>query len=219
MIYQTSHLMDYLPKRYQANTEQEQNRQAVYSFKDGYCPLRIKDKLCDKINEVAVGDKSNWIVLFIPASTSYKTKLRYESLAKQLQERTNVTATISAIQNNVDCEAKHLSGNQKDPQQVYNFNSSIFRGKKVILIDDVTTTGHSFQCCANILSALGASSVYGLFVAKTINPHWNRGCGSYHGVLYDGEPADLYDETDLEPAELYDDCDPDYDCEEYEPYY
>lgn len=49
----------------------------------------------------------------------------------------------------------------------------LFRGKKVILVDDVITRGRTFVQIANKLISNGASSVEGLFVAKTINPNWN----------------------------------------------
>jgi predicted amidophosphoribosyltransferase len=49
----------------------------------------------------------------------------------------------------------------------------LFRGKKVILVDDVITRGRTFVQTADKLIANGASSVEGMFVAKTVNPDWN----------------------------------------------
>jgi predicted amidophosphoribosyltransferase len=47
-------------------------------------------------------------------------------------------------------------------------------GKKVILIDDVITRGRTFTQTASKILANGASSVTGMFVAKTVNPDWNN---------------------------------------------
>lgn len=51
---------------------------------------------------------------------------------------------------------------------------AIIQGKKVILIDDVITRGRTFSDTAIKMINKGASSVVGLFVAKTVNPDWNH---------------------------------------------
>ena len=50
------------------------------------------------------------------------------------------------------------------------FNKKYIRGKHVLLIDDVITTGASLIQIGNKLLELGAMSVRGVFMAKTI---WN----------------------------------------------
>jgi predicted amidophosphoribosyltransferase len=40
------------------------------------------------------------------------------------------------------------------------------RGKKVLIIDDVLTTGATMQACARTFLEAGANSVYGLTLAK-----------------------------------------------------
>ena len=199
--YQTSHLIEYLPKRYSANLEQEQNRVDVYSFKDGACPLKIKNKLCEQISRIAIGAKSDWIILFIPASTAYKTTARYASL-----DKTGIKSTCRAIYNKFDVDSKHISGVSNNPKEIFSFDASMFRNKKVILIDDVTTSGRSFKRCADELMSLGAFSVYGLFVAKTINPDWNSRKSSY------GYSPEDYFEPDFDPEDY---CEPDFSPEDY----
>jgi glutamine phosphoribosylpyrophosphate amidotransferase len=50
------------------------------------------------------------------------------------------------------------------------FNPEVFKGKKVILIDDVRTRGTTFNMTADKMTGLGAASVFGVFVAQTIHP-------------------------------------------------
>jgi ComF family protein len=44
------------------------------------------------------------------------------------------------------------------------------QGKKVLVIDDVTTTGATIQACAAALLQSGASQVYGLTLARAVSP-------------------------------------------------
>ena len=98
---------------------------------------------------------------------------RYSSVARQLSNRTGVEATLAAITKDVDTESGYISGKSDDPASDFTFDSDYFRGKKVILIDDVITRGRTFSSTARRLISNGASSVVGLFVAKTVNPDWN----------------------------------------------
>ena len=63
------------------------------------------------------------------------------------------------------------------PNALENCLSSIqnqtYKNIEVILVDDVITRGRTFCQTADKLMQNGASSVVGLFVAKTVNPDWN----------------------------------------------
>ena len=165
---------EYLPTRYSASESDWENRRAVWNFKDGACSPSVLSDLTRYVNSiVGSGRKSDYVICFIPASTRAKTENRYASVARQLTARTDVEATLFAITKTVDSAAGHLSGKSGDPTADFSFNSSYFRGKKVILIDDVITRGKTFGDTARKLIANGANTVTGLFVAKTVNPDWN----------------------------------------------
>ena len=41
------------------------------------------------------------------------------------------------------------------------------KGRTVILVDDVTTTGHTLNECARVLKRSGSKDVFGLVLART----------------------------------------------------
>lgn len=164
--------MEYLPVRYDGTSQQIANRKAVWNFKDGNASSDIINELAADVNKIAGCNKSNYVICFVPASTSWKTARRYSEVARRLQSMTGVTATLSAITKPQDGEAGHIAGKTVDPAAEFSFSSEYFRGKNVILVDDVITRGRTLSSTGNRLLSKGASSVIGLVVAKTINPNW-----------------------------------------------
>lgn len=165
--------MEYLPTRYEANSSEWDNRRAVWNFKDGTCSNSILNDMVTIINHIVNGRDNEYVICFIPASTRTKTINRYSNVARKLTERTGVWATLSGISKSSDSESGYIAGKSSNPTEDFCFDPSIFRGKKVILIDDVITRGRTFVQTANKLMSNGASSVVGLFVAKTVNPDRN----------------------------------------------
>jgi len=51
---------------------------------------------------------------------------------------------------------------------VFQYNGEGVRGKKVIIIDDVSTSGATMNACATVLKEAGAASVWGLAFAREI---------------------------------------------------
>ena len=177
------YLKDYLPVRYQANAQQLADRQTCYNFKDGYINDEVKSGFLNKIQEITNGEKTGWAICFIPASTKSKTQTRYKKLAEAIQA-SGYKVAIDAIYNEHDHEAGHLTGKTGNPIEGFGFNTSGIAGKKIIVIDDIITRGKTFQMVAEKLMAMGATTVTGLFLAKTINP-------DYTPYI---DPAEFYEE-------------------------
>ena len=177
------YLKDYLPVRYQANAQQLADRQTCYNFKDGNINDEVKSGFLNKIQEITNGEKTGWAICFIPASTKSKTQTRYKKLAEAILA-SGYKVAIDAIYNEHDHEAGHLTGKTGNPIEGFGFNTSGIAGKKIIVIDDIITRGKTFQMVAEKLMAMGATTVTGLFLAKTINP-------DYTPYL---DPAEFYEE-------------------------
>lgn len=177
ITYRISHIMEYLPKRYSATPKQENDRQVIYNFKNGFCSLELKKLIVERIKaikEAMAG--SNVRVCFIPASTLSKTVNRYKDLAAYIENETGIACSVETILPGVDHEAGHISGKAADPTKDFKFKSEDINGKNIILMDDVITRGTTFLLTAHHLEALGAKNIIGMFLAKTINPDWVRHC-------------------------------------------
>lgn len=189
------YLKEYLPVRYAANAEQLADRRTCYNFKDGILSEEVKNGFLQKIATITSGNKASWAICFIPASTKSKTITRYKKLTEAIQASGYQVAT-DAIYNETDRGAEHLTGKTSNPIAGFGFAPQNVAGKDVIVIDDITTRGTTFNQVAEKLKASGAKSVTGLFLAKTINPDYHPYFMPYDYEEEDYHPEDYYDEEE-----------------------
>lgn len=160
-------LMEYLPLRYPPTLEEEKNRRIVSNFKRGRCSPELKNQFTDAIKQLKEERKDVKLrVCFIPAITADKTALRYSQLATAIESETGIPSDYHTI---LPKRATELMGTGKtDPAEDFLFNKEQIEGKDIILIGDIITTGTNFTKTSLKLAELGAKSVIGLFLAKTI---------------------------------------------------
>ena len=160
-------LMEYLPMRYPPTLEEEKNRRIVSNFKRGRCSPELKNKFTDAIKQLKEERKDVKLrVCFIPAITADKTALRYSQLATAIESETGIPSDYHTI---LPKRATELMATGKtDPAKDFLFNKEQIEGKDIILIGDIITTGTNFTKTCQKLTELGAKSVIGLFLAKTI---------------------------------------------------
>lgn len=161
-------LMEYLPMRLPATEEEERIRKIVHDFKNGKCSPELKNKFTDAIKQLKEERKDVKLrVCFIPAITADKTALRYSQLATAIETETDIPSDYHTI---LPKRATELMATGKtDPAEDFLFNKEQIEGKDIILIGDIITTGTNFTKTSLKLTELGAKSVIGLFLAKTIN--------------------------------------------------
>lgn len=63
-----------------------------------------------------------------------------------------------------DATPKHLGG---DGNPTIEINSNYFRGKYVVLFDDIITSGRSMSRMKSLLESAGANVICGLSIGKT----------------------------------------------------
>lgn len=194
------YITEYLPKRYDATAQQEADREMCYAFKDGVLSTSVKNSFIKKAASIVGDDKQNWIICFIPASTSNKTRNRFSKLASAFRSE-GYTVDDTAIYNKFDKDAEHISGKTSNPIESFGFEDDDVKGKKVLLIDDIITRGRTFNMVADKLKSDGASNVTGLFLAKTIEPDYHP----YADDDYYDETEDYYEPDYYDEPETYDD--------------
>ena len=140
----------YFPKRIQNVGEKEiADRQLVYDFKDG---------------------RSHEAVAQMTASSVRKNEIRYMDFCKRVCE---LTGAINGYDHVRVCgERLAIHENRKAEKEIrkvsiIEFDEEWFRGKAVIVFDDVITRGISFGIYANQLESLGANVIEGIFLART----------------------------------------------------
>ena len=98
-------------------------------------------------------------VALVARPLAYQLGLRYEpgALVKARDTRSQVGLTISQRSENV--------------QDAYQADSQVVKGKNVLILDDVATTGSTISACTTALLSAGAQEVYGLTIARALPHH------------------------------------------------
>ena len=162
-------LMEYLPMRYPPTLEEEKNRRIVSNFKRGRCSPELKNQFTDAIKQLKEERKDVKLrVCFMPAITADKTALRYSQLATAIETETGIPSDYHTILPKPELITQHMATGKTNPAEDFLFNKEQIEGKDIILIGDIITTGTNFTKTSLKLAELGAKSVIGLFLAKTI---------------------------------------------------
>ena len=161
----------YMPTYYENLTEEQQRDQGiVLNFKKGLYDEEIMLWFRQNIWKMTKGDEYAWSVCFLPCSSEEEQQRRFGKLAKCLKEKTRVEIHLSTFGYVEKHDPSNLTGKSSiDLMNIALHVPDIF-AKKVILIDDILTTGETFNRTAEQTMRMGANSVHGLFLAKTIHP-------------------------------------------------
>ena len=177
-----AYLVNYYPTTcdFEANQKEWDDRNLIWDFKndpdkihpdDNKAAIKkiipmIKDKLFETFGE---HDLQYLTLVCIPASTSRKNELRYKKFSNKLCKATGMINSFSQIKREIDIEAKHenLDGLPTNILEGLIFDERFFKGKYVLLFDDIITKGNNMLIMASKLTSLGATIVGCLALGKT----------------------------------------------------
>jgi len=158
---------------------------AVYIYEEGvaHCVTALKyngEKYRAKIMAkhmarlfVALGWKVD-AVTYVPMSEDREKERGYNQaklICEEFAKLTGLTMMTLLVQPNAIDSQVGLSKMQRLENLSGAFkvvNKSDIKGKRVLILDDVYTTGATLHCCANVLLHAGAKAVFGLTFAKGI---------------------------------------------------
>ena len=174
-----SYLFYYYPTTcdFEATEEEWSNRWLIWDFKntpgktteeDHYEALdkaisMLKNKLITTFGE---NNLKYLTLVCIPASSQAKTQARYEEFSNRICNETGLINAYPHISVVTEREERHLGGTGMNTSQL-SFDKEFFKGKYVLLFDDVITRGDSMRTFKQKMESLGATVVGGLCLGKT----------------------------------------------------
>lgn len=114
----------------------------------------------------------NSILTFVPLHWHRQAQRGYnqsEILAKKISEKLNIEVENLLIKTHATKRQVELQGNRrrKNLSGVFVAKPGIdIKKKKIIIVDDITTTGSTLNECARVLKKSGAREVWGLVIAR-----------------------------------------------------
>ena len=174
-----SYLFYYYPTtcEFEATEEEWANRWIVWNFKNTpgktsvsahqealrrAIPM-VKNKLLNTFD----ADKLKYLTLVcIPASSQSKTQARYEEFSNRICSELGIINAYPHITVVSEKEEKHLGGTGLDTSNLH-FDEDFFKGKYVLLFDDIITKGNSMWTFKRKMESLGATVIGGLSLGKT----------------------------------------------------
>lgn len=161
---------------YNLSNEEWDNREMIFNFKnnseltDPISHQNAMEKAISLFTDLLVktfGDHLPTLTLAcIPASTAEKTAARFEEFARRMTEATSMANGYDHIQVIVDQDPERLSDSHL-PQ--YAIDPDYFKGRKVLLFDDIMATGNSVGKFANHMEEAGAEVVAAVVLGKTVS--------------------------------------------------
>ena len=163
--------LQYIPTFYEGLSEEQlRDQRVVLDFKDGKYDEDLMLWFRQNIWKMTEGDEYSWFVCFLPCSSDEEQKKRFGKLAQYLKENTKIEVHLSTFGCVEKPDPSHCVGKSDiDLMNIALHVPDIYM-KNVILIDDIITTGETFNRTAEQAMRMGANSIHGLFLAKTIHP-------------------------------------------------
>ena len=159
----------YYPTRYGVTNESQKARELIWDFKDGILQERVTEIVKEKLRSTFGSDCSRLTLVCIPASKIYNNNCRYAIFSNSVCEDLNMNNAFDKITITKEKEPSHLGGMNSAE---YEFETSFFKGKYVVLFDDVVTRGHSIAWFKRILESFGAIVICAISIGRTYSDYY-----------------------------------------------
>lgn len=180
-----SYFIEYVPNSYMNlctdKAQQRANNQFIYDFKNGN---RAASRICGKLLMKYLSNRygnllSDFVVVFAPCSSQAKYNKRFGYVAAMLKAM-NVKTANEHIHIFGERKPLHNGGSHFVNEDVFKVcvDADFFKGKNVILFDDLLTSGKTIEEFKEIIEAAGAYVEEEIFLGRTIHhdPISMRGC-------------------------------------------
>ena len=141
-------------------------RQFVLNFKDGNAEDAswAAKLICLYLKSIGLYGQE-YTFMTVPASSQVKQYVRYENFMEEVCNTSKMNNGYDLVNVTEERKAVHKGGSRNLQNYIINENVA---GKKVVLFDDVYTTGKSWTTFAYKLESMGAEVVQGVFLAEAI---------------------------------------------------
>lgn len=180
MFYPQSHkammkfaIHSYIPKRFlnRCTFREQDISRMIIGFKDGrnvYTRWAVREFS----NALTGIDLSDTVIVCVPASTQCAHIRRWKRFSQLLCSRTGAIDGFSHIKVLGNRKRAHITKEYElatDIKHLLSFDAEFFRGRNVLVIDDIYTTGRSANAFIYAVEAAGANVRMALFLGKTRN--------------------------------------------------
>jgi ATP-dependent DNA helicase RecQ len=166
----------YFPVKYDGDATSEQLniirqiRKLVFNFKDGITGSEIGYEMGEDVYQYDLNQpRSSWYLCIIPASDPDKTRRRFKNFCESFCQKSNLNNGFNLICTNSERDELKKAIDRRNIDILSSISFGDVRNKRILLFDDVVTTGRSFSKIAERLIELGAIEVKGLFLARTFH--------------------------------------------------
>lgn len=164
-------LYSYIPQRFlkRATFEEQDISRMVIGFKDG---RNVYTRWAARKFSMTLSlmDLTDTVVVCVPASTKYAHIRRWKRFSQLLCKQTGAINGFSHVEVVGNRKRAHITGEYelaKNIKHLVNIDADYFRGKNVLVIDDIYTTGRSSDAFIGAIEATGAHVRLAMFLAKT----------------------------------------------------